>query len=606
MTDARRDHLLALAAFAVLTLLALGPIHPTQQVWGGATDDLFEHVQLLWWQADQAAQGHLFPLFTRDLAYPDGGKMFLPDPIGGTLAIPFVWLAGTTLAYNLLVWANLVFACWAMFWLVRRRSGDAWAALFAGILYGLSPVLLGNLHNGITETMQAGWLPLFAGALLTLLDRAREPFDRRRLLTAIFLTGLSWWAVALGQWYYGIYACLLFGLLVPVKARLHLSSWLAAAGALLVFAALIFPIAFIFYRSFGGGGSLFYLGSMDYYLQQTPLLLAHSADVAHLFSARPPFEHYLHLGFVGFVTPALLLWGVVRKRWAVVGWLAAGLFFIILALGPKLGWNGELVTIGGAQILLPYYLLYKIVPFFKEMRLPYRFFVMVHLCLAMGVGMGLAGWRADRRWRGLVYVALVALFGLETALLSGAFVPAARQSTAVPPLVAMLTEQPDEFAVFDLPFSFAPQARGMYLVGQTVHHRPLVYGIQGRDFSPTLADSLTANLLYIASWEHTSVSRGHFNQFRGMHFQSARDLLPCLLGRPGCEFHGESMLRDDLRKLHEMKITRFVLYRNLLTAESDLPKLCRALFGAPEVEDGRTALFVLDESDWAAESTPAE
>ncbi len=112
--SARRLHLAVVGAFLAVALLTLGPLDPFSEVWGGATDDFFEHVQLVWWQAHQAAQGRPFPLFTTDLAFPDGGKMFLPDPIGGTAAIPFVWVMGTAFAYNLLMLANFVFAGWAV------------------------------------------------------------------------------------------------------------------------------------------------------------------------------------------------------------------------------------------------------------------------------------------------------------------------------------------------------------------------------------------------------------------------------------------------------------------------------------------------------------
>jgi len=110
--------LLALALFTGLVLLCAGPVHPTTEVWGGDTSDVYNHLNLRSWQADQAAQGRLFPVNNRTLHYPDGGSIFLADALGGRLAIPLVWLGGPVLAYYLLVLGAMVFGCWASapFW----------------------------------------------------------------------------------------------------------------------------------------------------------------------------------------------------------------------------------------------------------------------------------------------------------------------------------------------------------------------------------------------------------------------------------------------------------------------------------------------------------
>lgn len=598
-----RVNIFVLFAYLLVAILLLGPLHPGREMWGGATDDFFEHVQLLWWQAHQAARGNPFPLFTTDLAYPDGGAMFLPDPIGGAFAVPFVWLLGTAPAFNLLTLADLVFAAWAMRRLVRRRTGDGAAAFLAGTLYGFSPVLLGNVHNGITETIQAGWLPLFLDSLLTLLDEARRPTGRRRAAWLIFLTGLTWALTALGQWYYGIYACLLFGLVVPVKAVWPWSwrSWLYAGAALGLFAILIFPPAWLFIGSVRGGGSLFYLGSMDFYITQPDLLLSHSADPAFLFAARPDFENYLHLGYVGFATTAMLLLGLARRRRATLGWLLGAVFFIILSWGPLLGWHSRAVAPApGGNAFLPYTWFYHLIPFFKEMRLPYRFFIAVHLLLAMAIGSGLAGWLPEKRKRTVVFLAFTLAALAETAFLSGAHVPADRQRPEVSPLLAELAADPEAGAVMDLPFHFGPAARGAYLVGQTVHHRPIVYGIQGRDFAPSLRANLAINVLFEASQTGTILEPARRDLFRGQTGQSARELTACLGVEEPCPAPSASRLRQALSSLLSLKINTFVVHRPLLAESPDQPpleRLCQTLFGSPIAQDAQVTVYRLDEDD---------
>ena len=70
-----KTHLLALAAFLVLVLCSLGPIHPGQQVWGGGTNDVVNFLGNLVWQAREASGGVPVSRHSSMLLYPDGGAI---------------------------------------------------------------------------------------------------------------------------------------------------------------------------------------------------------------------------------------------------------------------------------------------------------------------------------------------------------------------------------------------------------------------------------------------------------------------------------------------------------------------------------------------------
>ncbi len=193
-------HLAVLAAYVAVVLCVLGPLHPGQQVWGGGTNDVVNYLGNLVWQAREAAGGSPVSRHSTMLLFPDGGAIWPPDLLGGTLILPVVWLAGPLWAYNLLVLADLVFACWAMFWLARRLSGgDLGVALLCGAVYGLAPVTLGHVNNGIIEQLAAGWLPLFVGALHRLADDAAAPAGRKATALAVLAAAAAWWAASVSS-----------------------------------------------------------------------------------------------------------------------------------------------------------------------------------------------------------------------------------------------------------------------------------------------------------------------------------------------------------------------------------------------------------------------
>ena len=259
MPRPRTAHLIALGVYLALALLMLGPLDPSAEVWGDDNTDVVNHLSVRAWQASGAAGPSPLPGATRHLLYPDGGRLWVADLVGGTLVRPVGLLLGPVPAYNLLVLGNLVFACWAMFWLVRRRTSDLWAALVAGALYGLCPLSLGHVNNGVTELLQTGWLPLFVGALWALLDDAERPVSLRRTALLVLAAGALWWLSAISsQWYYGMYASLLVALAVLAAAahRRRVALWARAAAVAGVFALLVAPVALLFVSQLRGGEGL--------------------------------------------------------------------------------------------------------------------------------------------------------------------------------------------------------------------------------------------------------------------------------------------------------------------------------------------------------------
>ena len=614
MTKMGHPQLTATALYTIVVLGLLGPLHPTKEVWGGAVSDVFNHLHVLYWQGEEAAGGRPFAIHDDLLHYPDGGTVFLADPIGTALVLPFVWLAGPVFAANALILLCLVFACWAMFWLVHRLTGDAWAAFFAGLVFGLSPITLGHVQNGVWELLQTGWIPLFVGCLLTLFrlsaGKGEADIGIRTRVAWYLATSATWCAAALAShWYYGVYAGVLFGLVILVHSRgpQRYRTWIRAVVVLATTAALVLPAAWLFVRSTRSALCLtrgLVPGSW------APFKVA---DPAFFFGPRSPeIETFLHLTYPCLTVLLVALASLVftAKRKPVAAWIAAGLFFVALSMGPVLVWGDEIVPMGAVEFLLPHRWFAAFVPFFDSMEFPYRFFVMVHLCLAMAAGLGLAGTRSVRVPRRPILAGIGAVYVLELALNSGAPVlPMDRQRIEPVGPLAALEQEPEVLAVFDLPIRLDIQARHRYVVDQLFHGRPIMYSnfpTAPFPFTTTLArHSLATNLLRLADlpgepagspWSETLApfQPGHVQQ-------QASELSSCLLGEPTCELHALDELRDDLSRMRQHGITRFAVHDDLLHPGSRLPQLCELLFGPPTTRSERVQVYALGEDDDLAE-----
>lgn len=597
-----RPHLAALLAYCALILAILGPLHPGQEIWGSTATDVINHFNMMWWQANEVASGNLFPVKNCLIHYPDCGTLFLADFIGGTLMAPLVMVAGPIIAYNALIFADLLFSCWAMFWLIRRLTGDPLAAFVAGTIYGLSALNLGHMSNGVTETLQTGWLPLFLGALYALFDDAREPGHRKRTARLIVLAAAALWAVTVGgHWYQGVYASGLFVLLVAVHCfGPHRWRLLARSGALFgAFAVMILPVVLVFLSLLQSELSLtrgiVALSSPD---------MQNSADPGNFFSATAPIQKdsqfFLHLTYLGLSVPLLAMVGLFRhgRQKAVAGWLLGAALFAVLAMGPTLFLVGRAVTFSGQPAPLPFALLAKIIPFFGSMNFPYRFFLMVHLCLAMAAGVGLANlWPRYRLgWAAVATLPLLIL--LETATLSGALVPAPRQRLIPHATIKELREAPGQFAIMDLPVRFDAAALNVYMSNQVFHQRAITtsnFVSAPIPYSATLAHrSLVVNILALSTADSFGFNDDLMSEamFRR---EEAKAGMNKILKMGACDPIFRAELETDLLALISLKITRFVVHKDLLPSSFPLLDICRYLFGPPTVDRGGIMVFVLKE-----------
>ncbi len=469
---------------------------------GHPGNDTWNHAWGFWWVADSLGQGQL-PLRTQLLDHPSGGALFFIDSFNALWTWPIQALAGVPAALNLAV--IFAFFCngicaWA---LGRRVLQDPWLAWVPGVIFAASAHLLGQAYNGITETLNAGFLPLYLLLLLRMLDRPS-------------LARAAWMGAALAlcsvaNFYYGLFGIVLSLVVVlhrAITARLR-TDWrafaLALGASVALYAVLVLPVLAVLSQSMDAADALV---DRDPEFVWASLVNHNITDVVSMFR---PGKHYspdlkaqygedllivTYLGWVSLALGAIGLASARPKRSLGLWALLAGIF-LLFALGPYLHVGGEYLTWDGRRIPLPFLVFFKAFPLFSRISHPFRFVVPATLGLGMLAGLGAQA--ISRRWTRLPRPAIAGVLGLlvlsEVTLASPAVWPLPRCDARIPSAYAEL----DQGAVLDLPITVPNLERAVYTWYQTEHGLPVPYGLN-EPVPASLADNpLTVLMVRIES-----------------------------------------------------------------------------------------------------------
>lgn len=343
----------AAASVVVLSVLVGSTVllHPGRSVVGvnPASDYQIMAWSLGWWP--WAAAHGANPLHT-DLLWPPGGFSTLwmttiPGP--ALLGLPVTLTAGPLVAYNVLVLLAVPLASAAAYLLCRELTDNTAASIVGGLLFGLSPYMLGHTlseHLDLTFVFPLPLLALlvvrrlrgrttgrrfvfgFALLLLLQLGASVELFIDTTLLVAV--------GVALG----------LIGGGLRRPAYLHASGLIAVAYAVCL--PVLVPVAVHGLRT--AHGPLRFV-PQDYSTDVLNVLVPTATVLAgRLDGARHISEHFVgnvgeQDGYLGIPLVIIVLLAL-RAEWRRGAWLAAGLLVaaMLLSLGPTLTTNGSPVV----------------------------------------------------------------------------------------------------------------------------------------------------------------------------------------------------------------------------------------------------------------------
>lgn len=481
-----QESLLAWLFFLGVAILVTWPMVLTlqTQVLGDPANDVWNHLWGYWWVKDSLLNHHQLPVATDLLNHPRGGTLFFIDLSNALFSLPLQLLFGLVASYNLTLLFHLTLNGFGAWLLARHLTRNPVASLVAGVIYGFSPHLLAQIHNGISETINAGWLPIF---LLFYL----KTFQEARLYNAL-LAGLALFMTTFSNWYYG-----LFGLLV---VSIHLLTQLGASWRRLIspgllgrlvlmgvsYGVLVAPLMGLLSYTLSAKDAI--VGRAPEFVYQT--LIRHNMTDLLIFFHTGQFrspdlkarygEDLIIVGYLGYSALLLAALPFLQRRSREVRlWAILGVTFFIFALGPFLYVNGAYVELQGRWIPLPFLLFFHAFPLFSRISHAFRFVIMVSLTLGILAAYGLKGLqaRSGRAVALLGTLAICALVLAETFYLSPAPWPLVRSEVKSPSYYQLLADEPGSFAVLDLPIGVPTLKRAIYTFGQTVHGKKIPYGL---------------------------------------------------------------------------------------------------------------------------------
>ncbi len=454
--------------------------------------DGLQNVWNLWWVDHAVRVLHQTPWRTTMLHYPFGTTLLghTLNPFNGFLAIGLLRLLSLVQAFNALVVFAFVATGFTAYLLCLEVSGSRWASWVGGALFTFSSYHFAHAQ-GHLQLVSLEWVPLFVLCWLRFL---RQPTIPLALASAAVL-----FAVLLCDFYYFFY-CVLAGLIIVShegrrRGRLlflldrqnvpALTAFLALVGCtsgLLTSALITKSLADPFY-----GAHLSQDFSMDLLAPFVPGWCSRFSSWTECLWRRWPgngVESTVHVGWAVWSLAAWTAWGAGRPRASATGERAAPLalwywiagVFGILSLGLTLHVAGREVTVGprfelfGESVglpLLPYTLLYLVLPPLRLGGVPVRLMVMVHLALAVVAAAALQRLAVHAtRGRRILLVCLLGWMALELLPC-----PIPTTPSATPGYVTFLRSAPGRGGVYD---EASDPAHALY--HQTSHGRPLAFG----------------------------------------------------------------------------------------------------------------------------------
>jgi len=457
-----------------------------------------------WWikEALLVKQTHFF--FT-DILYPPSGTSLLFHTLNffnGLLTLPLQLNFGLAVAYNAVVLFHFTLAGFGLYLLARyllarlgfRQGQASWGAAFgAGLIFTFSPFHMAHLL-GHMQVFSLTWPPFYSLWLLRTLNEWRlaaelvpEGGQLRGLRAGdLALAGLFLIFTTMVDWYQTLYmllftalACLWAGWSVwrdrPRRLTVMLKPALGIAGMGLIFGLLLSPLIVPMALE---------AATADYMRPTFAENVILSADLLAFFTPSelhplwgdwvfPLYQTFTsttseRLVFAGFVPLILGGYAIIRdrQRRLVQFWLIFTSTFFILALGPYLHLAGQIVRVGQTAIPLPYFFLYKAVPFIGISRSLSRFDLMVMLGLGLLTAIGLV-----RLKPGLQILAL-ALIGFEFLAIP---YPMSRIDT--PDFFKMIAQDDQDYTIAALPMNWDRPSPLLY---QTVHGKKLLTAYTSR------------------------------------------------------------------------------------------------------------------------------
>lgn len=458
----RTPRLAALALFAALAVvhtwpLASDPAHLSRNENG----DTLLNTWIVAWVVHQAPRAPL-QLFNANIFYPEPNTLAYSEAllVQSAMGAPLVWAgASPVLTYNILLIAGFALTGWAACLVLVRWTGDWWAGLAGGIVFGFNAHTLTRMPH--LQALHVEFLPfaLLAFDRLLVAPRARHA-----------VSFAAWFVLqALASFYLLVITSVGFAAALAVrpeawagKRALKLAGCLALAGgvALVVLVPYLLP-----YWSLSHGGFKRPIEEVAGFVANWRDYLTTPGRLPRLFLANWMTGNGLYPGAAALALAIVALAsGVALRDPRPRMCLALGIVGVMFSFGPELP---------------GYAWLYRVFTPLRAIRAVSRFGYLGIVATAVLSAYGVATirrWTPDGRWRTSASTGILVLLALEPLAAPVYY----SQYTGIPRIYNRLALERDA-VVIELPL---PMRRGAFfnapfMLNSTVHWKPMVNGYSG-------------------------------------------------------------------------------------------------------------------------------
>ncbi|MDQ7827029.1 MAG: hypothetical protein RDV48_29805 [Candidatus Eremiobacteraeota bacterium] len=572
------------AFYCLCALLVTYPLiaHMGEYITGKMTTDLPRAgIFSFWWIKKCLIERHVFPLSCDLINYPTGLSFYASDPLSSIAGMFLEPLFGFPGDYNVIFLVNLVGGALAGYFLVYYFTKNRAGALVGGTLMGFCPARFSTYIDGISDFVHFLWLPLYVLYLSKVYDRKGRVWDE------VLSCGIILFMTFFANWYIGLFALLITVFLFVYRLffvertgaeRVQLFKRSLLVG--LVGVGLVFPFAVAQYVTVNWGSS----GAGETMLSKSrakraALLRRNAADLTEFFTMGKseeknrfyPNHHLVYLGYLALLLAGCGLWHARRDR-SVIFWAVVAGGFFILALGPTLLVNGEVIppwALLNKKYLNLFGLFVKVVPGFKSTSHPYRFALIVSIALSVLSGYGVA-WllrKAQDDWRKFLVAAAIAMVGIfEYVMLSPLPAPLPYTKLERPLMYRMMARDKEQYAVLDVPLGLLemPGSRGhkayyptslFYVYYLTIHGKPIPYSLEGFQMELITGNSFMEHL-------QTMAETGDFTDEKFFLFGNLNEMMK----RQYREVP-DALIFQDLTRLRLRNYRYVILHRSLVSPE---------------------------------------
>lgn len=417
------------------------------------------------------------------------GKLNMNTAAGFCVHSGIPLIATYNLFFLFSFFASALGAYFLAYYFIRNRS----AAFLAGIIFAFAPFHHYQALTGHYGTMHQEWLPFFVLFLWKWFDQQKIVFAALSFLflsiiaiTEHHLLASTVLFIALFVAYQIFNAWKIQGIEIPWKKLAILTSGL-------FFIIAIFYISYVKIATSDENYLNPGLSQVERY--SMPLLDPLITPPWHTFwpevrttltsavEKYTPF-HQKNIGegnsseYFGYTTIFLfafvlfLRWHSKRKLilseikiWLF--WLLVALVFFVASLGP-------LVAIGAQHIRAPYYLVYKFVPFFENIRTVDRFFVYTLLGIALLTAFSLK-WLQTKLTKNSSEIMTTIFAGI--IILEFLQIPIGTTTLAYSSFYNQLAKEPGNFRILEIPGSTNYDYGSFLRYTNSIHHKESLSGI---------------------------------------------------------------------------------------------------------------------------------